>query len=346
MIAAAAVQEAVDAVGLSIMSGAHMTLFPAVIDALKARGVGDVVVFGGGIVPEGRPAEARARSASRRSSRRARARTRSSTGSSRYLRPEGRRDASRAAALVRRVAARRGVSGAAPEPLRPERRVGGRRPSRSRRRRSTPPRPSQEERLAAIQKAMNELDEAAQGCWAAAAVERFDIEGELTARIDIGGRRARSVDARRATPRATRKLARCVDRGCSTRYRVGAAAARPDDPAAVPVPRARRPERDRSRAGRRGTGRARSRSRCCSTRTTPATPRRSMFELAIAAGGTTGMRDRRARRALVLPRPGDGRRHMRRQAGRAIAAGDMMFVPRGRRARGDARPRATSTRWS
>jgi methylmalonyl-CoA mutase, C-terminal domain len=52
MIAAAAVQEAVDAVGLSIMSGAHMTLFPAVIDALKQRGVGDVVVFGGGIVPK------------------------------------------------------------------------------------------------------------------------------------------------------------------------------------------------------------------------------------------------------------------------------------------------------
>jgi len=52
MIAAAAVQEAVDAVGLSIMSGAHMTLFPAVIDALKSRGAQDVVVFGGGIVPK------------------------------------------------------------------------------------------------------------------------------------------------------------------------------------------------------------------------------------------------------------------------------------------------------
>ena len=52
MIAAAAVQEAVDAVGLSIMSGAHMTLFPAVIDALRSRGAGDVVVFGGGIVPK------------------------------------------------------------------------------------------------------------------------------------------------------------------------------------------------------------------------------------------------------------------------------------------------------
>lgn len=51
MIAAAAVQEDVDAVGLSIMSGAHNTLFPAVIDALKARGADDIVVFGGGIIP-------------------------------------------------------------------------------------------------------------------------------------------------------------------------------------------------------------------------------------------------------------------------------------------------------
>jgi methylmalonyl-CoA mutase C-terminal domain/subunit len=52
MIAAAAVQEAVDAVGLSIMSGAHMTLFPAVLDALNKRGAGGVVVFGGGIIPK------------------------------------------------------------------------------------------------------------------------------------------------------------------------------------------------------------------------------------------------------------------------------------------------------
>jgi methylmalonyl-CoA mutase, C-terminal domain len=52
MIAAAAQQESVDAVGLSMMSGAHMTHFPAVLDALKARGAGDVVLFGGGIVPD------------------------------------------------------------------------------------------------------------------------------------------------------------------------------------------------------------------------------------------------------------------------------------------------------
>jgi len=52
MIAAAAVQEDADAVGLSIMSGAHNTLFPAVIASLKARGARDVVVFGGGIIPQ------------------------------------------------------------------------------------------------------------------------------------------------------------------------------------------------------------------------------------------------------------------------------------------------------
>jgi len=52
MIANAAVQEDVDAVGLSIMSGAHNTLFPAVIQALKAKGATDIVVFGGGIIPD------------------------------------------------------------------------------------------------------------------------------------------------------------------------------------------------------------------------------------------------------------------------------------------------------
>ncbi|MCS6925585.1 MAG: cobalamin B12-binding domain-containing protein [Candidatus Binatia bacterium] len=52
MIAEAAVQEDVDAVGLSILSGAHMTLFPAVIEALKRRGADDITVFGGGIIPQ------------------------------------------------------------------------------------------------------------------------------------------------------------------------------------------------------------------------------------------------------------------------------------------------------
>jgi methylmalonyl-CoA mutase C-terminal domain/subunit len=52
MIVAAAIQEDVDAIGLSIMSGAHMTLFPAVIDILKQKSASDIVVFGGGIIPQ------------------------------------------------------------------------------------------------------------------------------------------------------------------------------------------------------------------------------------------------------------------------------------------------------
>ena len=52
MIAEAALQEDVDAVGLSILSGAHNTLLPRVIAAMRARGLDDVPVFAGGIIPE------------------------------------------------------------------------------------------------------------------------------------------------------------------------------------------------------------------------------------------------------------------------------------------------------
>lgn len=51
-IAEAALQEDVQGVGLSVLSGAHTTLFPRVVEELAARDLGDVVVFGGGIIPE------------------------------------------------------------------------------------------------------------------------------------------------------------------------------------------------------------------------------------------------------------------------------------------------------
>ncbi len=51
-IAAAAVQEDVDAVGLSCLSGAHMTLYPRVVELLREQGADDILVFGGGIIPE------------------------------------------------------------------------------------------------------------------------------------------------------------------------------------------------------------------------------------------------------------------------------------------------------
>ncbi|MEY2455873.1 MAG: isobutyryl-CoA mutase small subunit [Acidimicrobiaceae bacterium] len=50
-VAETALQEDADAVGLSILSGAHMTLFPRVVEQLHKRGLDDVLVFGGGIVP-------------------------------------------------------------------------------------------------------------------------------------------------------------------------------------------------------------------------------------------------------------------------------------------------------
>ncbi|SRR6266404_4839076 len=51
-VVAAAVQEDVDAIGLSILSGAHMTLFPRIVDLARQEGLDDVVIFGGGIIPD------------------------------------------------------------------------------------------------------------------------------------------------------------------------------------------------------------------------------------------------------------------------------------------------------
>ena len=51
-IAAAAVQEDVDAIGLSSLSGAHMRLFPAVVEALKKAGAPEIPVLGGGVIPD------------------------------------------------------------------------------------------------------------------------------------------------------------------------------------------------------------------------------------------------------------------------------------------------------
>jgi methylmalonyl-CoA mutase C-terminal domain/subunit len=52
MIAEAALQEDVDAIGLSILSGAHLALFPRIMDELRQRGLDDVTVWAGGIIPE------------------------------------------------------------------------------------------------------------------------------------------------------------------------------------------------------------------------------------------------------------------------------------------------------
>ncbi len=52
MVVSAAVQEDVDAIGLSILSGAHLTLFPRVVELAREAGLDDVIIFGGGIIPD------------------------------------------------------------------------------------------------------------------------------------------------------------------------------------------------------------------------------------------------------------------------------------------------------
>jgi methylmalonyl-CoA mutase C-terminal domain/subunit len=52
MIVRAAIDEAADVVGMSILSGAHMVLFPKVMELLKEEGIDDILVIGGGIIPE------------------------------------------------------------------------------------------------------------------------------------------------------------------------------------------------------------------------------------------------------------------------------------------------------
>lgn len=52
MVVSAALQEDVDAIGISILSGAHMTVFPKVINLMKEKGMDDVLLTGGGIIPE------------------------------------------------------------------------------------------------------------------------------------------------------------------------------------------------------------------------------------------------------------------------------------------------------
>lgn len=52
MIVEAAIQEDVDAIGISILSGAHMTIFPRILNLMQNKNVDDILLFGGGIIPE------------------------------------------------------------------------------------------------------------------------------------------------------------------------------------------------------------------------------------------------------------------------------------------------------
>jgi quercetin dioxygenase-like cupin family protein len=184
--------------------------------------------------------------------------------------------------------------------------------------------PPQEERLAAIQKAMNELDEAAQACWAASAAVRFDIAGELTAAIEIEPAGARVTIA----PDTARdpQLAACVARVLST-YRW----APPLHGQAIRLPfRFRAPDGqsviDRRLVPWQAQGKIAVAVLLDEQNTGNGAA--SMFELAIAAGGATGARIAERAELWYFLHPatvevtGAASR-------RAVAAGDLMYVPAG-----------------
>ncbi|MBA3457022.1 MAG: cupin domain-containing protein [Deltaproteobacteria bacterium] len=178
--------------------------------------------------------------------------------------------------------------------------------------------PSQDEQLAAIQKAMNELDEASQTCWAAAAVERFDIEGELTARIEIGDGSAKVSVVQDST--RTPRLAACVV-AVLTGYRW----APPLRGQTIQLPfKFRAPDGqnliDRALVPWNGQGKI-SIAVLLDEHNT-GNPSVSMIELAIAAGGTTTARTPERPELWYFLGPAT-------VSGTAVAAGDMMFIRAG-----------------
>lgn len=181
------------------------------------------------------------------------------------------------------------------------------------------PEASQEERLAAIQKAMNELDEAAQQCWAAAATERFDIEGDLVLQIDIAAERSHAAVVHDTVRNA--KLAACVVQLLSA-YRW----APPLHGQSIQLPfKFRAPDGQNTidRALVAWSGQGKVQVAVLLDENNSGNDAASMFELAIAGGGTTGMRaDERAELWYFL-----GAAEVRAAWGtHAFAAGDMMFV--------------------
>ncbi len=186
--------------------------------------------------------------------------------------------------------------------------------------------PNQEEKLAAIQKAMNELDEASQGCWAMAATDRFDIDGELTLMIDITATSAKAhvvTDTARNT-----KLAACL-----VELLGGYRWAPPLHGDTIQLPFKFRAPDGQSVIDRKLVewhGQSKLSVAVLVDENNSGNPAASMFEVAIEADADTGWR--RADRAelwyfltpALLSNPAASTHEYRE-----IAAGDMLFVPAG-----------------
>ena len=175
---------------------------------------------------------------------------------------------------------------------------------------------SQEEKLAAIQKAMNELDEAAQQCWALVATERFDIEGDVEVMVEIAATSAKTQVMRDTT--RSPKLVACVS-DLLAKYKW----APPLHGQAIQLPfKFRSPGGqntiDRTLVPWNGQGKVSVAVLLDENNT--ANAQASMVELALQAGGSTGMRVAERAELWYFLGPATVNK-------KAVAAGDMMFVP-------------------
>lgn len=187
--------------------------------------------------------------------------------------------------------------------------------------------PSEEEKLAAIQKAMNELDEAAQACWALAAAERYDVAGQLTVLVDIGPTEAKT----QVTSDTVRnpKLS-----GCLTQVLAAYRWAPPLHGQAIQLPFSFQAPAGQSVIDRRlveWKGQANVSVAVLIDEANSGNAAASVFEVAIAPRATTGMRI--AERAELWYFLGDA--EVKSKAGKGpitstrVNAGSMMYVPKG-----------------
>ena len=187
------------------------------------------------------------------------------------------------------------------------------------------PEANQEEKLAAIQKAMNELDEGAQQCWAIAATERFDIEGDVEVMVDISATSAKT-QVMRDTTRNTKLLACIAELLANYRW------APPLHGQAIQLPfkfSAPNGQNTVDRALVPWNGQGKTSVAVLLDENNSANPQASMIEVALQAGGATGMRfpDRPELWYFLGPATIEstvppGKKNL-------VVAGDMMFVAQG-----------------
>lgn len=186
------------------------------------------------------------------------------------------------------------------------------------------PEPTEDEKLAAIQKAMNELDEAAQICWAAAATERFDVEGELTLTIEIAAKRSTATVA--SDTARNPKLA-----GCLKELLGSYAWAPPLHGQTIQLPfKFRAPDGQNviDRALVPWAGQGKIAIATLVDENNSGNDAASIFELAVEAGASTGFRspDRDELWFFLGPASIEA---PAKSGGKQVAAGDMMFVAKG-----------------